>query len=57
MLFNTWDKNDRKDSGVILYLMQQGMMLPFHDPLITNVMDIWGIVTLTNKFQLLERAV
>lgn len=33
MLFNTWDKNDRKDAGVILYLMQQGLMLPFYDPL------------------------
>ncbi len=37
MLFNTWDKNDRKDAAVILYLMQQGLMRPFYDPLILNI--------------------
>lgn len=43
MLFNTWDKSDRKDAGVILYLMQQGLMLPFYDPLLADVMDIQEI--------------
>lgn len=43
MLFNTWDKNDRKDAGVILYLMQQGLMVPFHDPLLADVMDVQEI--------------
>src|SRR5690625_3667267 len=43
MLFNTWDKNDRKDANVILYLMQQGLMRPFHDPLLNEIMDIQEI--------------
>lgn len=24
MLFKTWDKNDRKDASVIMYLLEQG---------------------------------
>ena len=40
MLYKSWDKPDRKDAHVILYLMQQGMMQPFYDPLVENVMDI-----------------
>lgn len=43
MLFQTWDKNDRKDARVILYLMEQGIMEPFHDPLRSGVMDIQEI--------------
>ncbi len=43
MLFNTWDKNDRKDSKVILYLMQQGIMNPYYDPLRENTFDIQEI--------------
>lgn len=40
MLFNGWDENDRKDANVILYLLEQGMGKPFHDPLINNILDI-----------------
>jgi len=40
MLFKTWDKHDRKDASVILYLMQQGMMKPFYDPLVADTMDL-----------------
>ena len=40
MLYKTWDKHDRKDARVILYLMQQGMMSPFYDPLVAGTMDI-----------------
>lgn len=40
MLHNTWDKNDRKDAKVVLYLMEQGLMQPFHDPLFSGVLDI-----------------
>jgi transposase len=40
MLYKTWDKHDRKDAHVILYLMQQEMMHPFYDPLEANTMDI-----------------
>lgn len=40
MLFQTWDKHDRKDAKVILYLMQQGMSSACHDPLLSGYMDI-----------------
>jgi transposase len=40
LLFKTWDKNDRKDAQVILYLMRQNMMKPFYDPLVEGTMDI-----------------
>jgi transposase len=40
MMFKTWDKHDRKDARVILYLMQQGMAQPFYDPLVAGTMDI-----------------
>jgi transposase len=40
MLFKTWDKHDRKDARVILYLMQQGLMHPFYDPLVADTLDI-----------------
>jgi transposase len=40
MLFKTWDKHDRKDACVILYLMSQGLMRPFHDPLVQGYLDI-----------------
>lgn len=39
MLHNTWDKNDRKDANVVLYLMNQKIMQPFHDPLISGIFD------------------
>ena len=40
MLFKTWDKHDRKDACVILYMMTQDMVKPFYDPLVMNMMDI-----------------
>lgn len=40
MLFKSWDKNDKKDARVIMYLMQQGMMQPFYDPLVNEMLDI-----------------
>tara|TARA_Y100000588_G_scaffold395275_1_gene522209 strand:- start:6501 stop:7631 length:1131 start_codon:yes stop_codon:yes gene_type:complete len=40
MMFNSWDKNDRKDATVIMYLLQNGMSKLFYDPLINNTMDI-----------------
>lgn len=43
MLYNTWDKNDRKDSKVILYLLETGLSKPFYDPLIASTMDIQEI--------------
>lgn len=40
MLYQTWDKNDRKDTKVILYLLKQGISRPFYDPLVNKTMDI-----------------
>lgn len=39
-LFNSWDKNDRKDAKVIMYLLTQGMTKPFHDPLMHGYMHL-----------------
>lgn len=40
MLYQTWDKNDRKDTKVILYLLNQRISRPFYDPLVNETMDI-----------------
>jgi transposase len=39
-LFNSWDKNDRKDARVIVHLLAQGLTEPFHDPLLAGYLDI-----------------
>jgi transposase len=39
-IFNSWDKHDRKDAKVILYLLQQGLTEPFHDPLVEGYLDL-----------------
>ena len=36
MMFNSWDKNDPKDAGVILALLKQGMTMRYVDPLIAG---------------------
>lgn len=41
MLFKTWDKNDRKDASVIMYLLEQGLSSPFYDPLANGIIDIY----------------
>lgn len=40
LLYQSWDKHDRKDACVLLYLLKQGMSKPFHDPLVHHIMDI-----------------
>lgn len=40
MLYQTWDKNDRKDTSVILYMLEQGLTEPFFDPLVKQNMDL-----------------
>ncbi len=40
MMFNSWDKNDRKDANVIMYLLCHGLGKPFYDPLVNDTMDI-----------------
>ena len=32
MMFNSWNKNDPKDAGVILALLKQGMTMRYVDP-------------------------
>lgn len=39
-LFNSWDKNDRKDAKVIMYLLEHGLTKPFHDPLLHGYMHL-----------------
>ena len=40
VLFNSWDKHDRKDAKVILYLLEHNLTSPFHDPLISGYFDL-----------------
>ena len=40
VLFNSWDKHDRKDARVILYLLEHDLTAPFHDPLISGYFDL-----------------
>lgn len=42
-LFNSWDKNDRKDAKVIMYLLAQGLTKPFYDPLLHDCMHLQGV--------------
>jgi transposase len=39
-LYNSWDKHDRKDARVILYLLEHGLTTPFHDPLLEGYLDL-----------------
>ncbi len=52
MLFKTWDKHDRKDARLILYLMQQGMVRPFYDPLVESTMDIQELSNIYHQISL-----
>lgn len=47
MLFRIWDKNDRKDAGVIMYLLEQGLSSPFYELLANDIPDIQKIL---NKY-------
>ena len=39
-IFNSRDKNDIKDTKVILYLLESGIVQHYHDPLANNLNDI-----------------
>ena len=39
-VFNSWDKNDPKDAGVILRLLKQGMTQRYCDPLLMQTHDL-----------------
>jgi transposase len=38
--FNSWDKNDPKDAGVILRLMEHGQTLVYYDPVLAGTHDL-----------------
>lgn len=38
--FNSWDKNDPKDAGVILRLLEQGQTLTYYDPVLAGTHDL-----------------
>jgi len=42
-VFNSWDKNDPKDAGVILSLLKQGITQRYYDPLEEGIHDIQEI--------------
>ena len=52
MLFKTWDKNDRKDASVIMYLLEQGLSSPFYDPLANGIIDIQEISNIYHQVTL-----
>lgn len=40
VLYNSWDKHDRKDAQVILYLLEHNLTAPFHDPLVSGSFNL-----------------
>lgn len=52
-LYTSWDKHDRKDARVLMYLLTQGMTHPFHDPLREGYFDLQEI---SNTYQQVARA-
>lgn len=38
--YNSWDKNDPKDAGVILYLLKAGITQYYYEPLIHETIDL-----------------
>lgn len=42
-MFNSWDKNDPKDTVVILELLKQGRVLRYHDPVTAGIHDLQEI--------------
>ena len=40
VLYNSWDKHDRKDTQVILYLLEHNLTAPFHDPLVSGSFNL-----------------
>lgn len=51
-LFNSWDKNDRKDARVIMYLLAQGLTKPFHDPLVHGHMHLQELANTYHQISL-----
>jgi len=39
-LYNSWDKNDLKDTQVLLHLLKTGVSQRYHDPLVHAVNDV-----------------
>lgn len=52
-LYTSWDKHDRKDAKVLMYLLMHGMTKPFHDPLRGGFFDVQE---LSNTYQQIVQA-
>lgn len=39
-IYNSWDKNDPKDTQVLLHLLKTGVTQRYHDPLVHAVNDL-----------------
>ncbi|MBA2781245.1 transposase [Halomonas kenyensis] len=52
-LYTSWDKHDRKDARVLMYLLTHGMSQPFHDPLREGYFDLQEI---SNTYQQISQA-
>ena len=39
-IFNSWDKNDPKDAGVILEMLRRGIVQPYVDPMVVGTHDL-----------------
>ena len=39
-MFNSWDKNDPKDTQVMIHMMKSNLTNHYHDPLIHDINDI-----------------
>lgn len=52
-MFNSWDKNDPKDTEVILRLLKQGITQRYYDPLINGTHDL---KELSKAYQQIARA-
>lgn len=52
-IFNSWDKHDRKDAKVILYMLSNGLTQRYYDPLLNGHMHLQEI---SNTFYQVSRA-
>jgi transposase len=48
-LYNSWDKNDPKDTQVVLHLLKTGVSQRYHDPLVHCTNNLQNSLRLTIK--------
>lgn len=54
MLFKAWDKNDRKDTSVIIYLPEQRLSSPLYDPLVNDIIALQEISNIYHQVTLVR---